>query len=344
MAAAQPETPSGFLRRIESIAEGSGIEARHSVLADYGASDPESFRFYPPRWSLDPFPTTAARMAAYRRESVPLAVEAATRALAASAVTPSQITHLVISTCTGFFAPGPDIELGLALGMSDRVQRTVIGFMGCYAGLNAIRTADQIVRADPGATVLHVSVELCSLHLQREPNMKMLIANSLFGDGASAAVYRRDPKDGSGLATVCGTASQVARDTLDRMRWEIGDHGFVMTLGADIPQHLEEGVEPFVRHLLESSGVGDREAVVGYAIHPGGRRILEAVARGLRVPEAALLSAFEVLRELGNMSSATILFVLERELRRNQRAGHVLALGFGPGLTIEGVTLEVEPA
>jgi predicted naringenin-chalcone synthase len=255
------------------------------------------------------------------------------------------VTHLVISTCTGFFAPGPDVELGFALGLREDVQRTVIGFMGCYAGLNAIRTADQIVRSDPAhATVLHVSVELCSLHFQREPTVKMLIANSLFGDGAAAAVYRADSKTSRGLATIRGTASHVEANTLDRMRWEIGDHGFVMNLGADIPQHLERGAAPFVRRLLEASRVSDRESVIGYAIHPGGRRILEAVTRGLSLPTDAAGSAFDVLRELGNMSSATILFVLERELARVARPGHVLALGFGPGLTIEGVTLEVDPS
>jgi predicted naringenin-chalcone synthase len=146
------------------------------------------------------------------------------------------------------------------------------------------------------------------------------------------------------MATIRGTASRVEPDSLDRMRWEIGDHGFVMSLSADIPQHLERGTDRFVRALLEASGVGDRESIAGYAIHPGGRRILDAVARGLGQPREIAASAFEVLRDFGNMSSATILFVLERELERVKRAGHVLALGFGPGLTIEGVTLEVDPA
>jgi predicted naringenin-chalcone synthase len=340
VAAAQPTTGNGFLRRIDSIAEGSGIVTRYSVLPDYVAEDPNGFELYPSNWSLDPFPTTASRMEMYRRESVPLAKDAAARALASAAIDPREITHLVLSTCTGFFAPGPDVELAVALGLSPRIQRTLIGFMGCYAGINAIRTADQIVRADPSATVLHVSVELCSLHFQREPTMKMLIANSLFGDGAAAAVYRAS---GDGLATIRGTASRVEAESLDRMRWEIGDHGFVMHLSADIPAHLERGVEGFVRELLDASRVTDRESIVGYAVHPGGRRILEAVARGLGQPAEIAASAFEVLREFGNMSSATILFVLERELARVGRPGHVLALGFGPGLTIEGVTLEVEP-
>jgi predicted naringenin-chalcone synthase len=343
VAEAQPETPSGFLRRIDSIAAGAGIETRYSVLPDYIAEDPSGFAFYPGEWSLDPFPTTAQRMARYRRESVPLACRAARQALDRAAIDPSEVTHLVISTCTGFFAPGPDIELGLALGLRPDVQRTVIGFMGCYAGINAIRAADQIVRSDPAnATVLHVSVELCSLHFQREPTLKMLIANSLFGDGASAAVYRSESKSAGGLATVRGTASRVEADTLDRMRWEIGDHGFVMHLDAAIPEQLERAAGPFARKLLEASRVTDRESVVGWAIHPGGPRIVDAVARGLGLRAEAASSAFEVLRDAGNMSSATILFVLEHELARIAKAGHVLALGFGPGLTIEGVALEVE--
>jgi predicted naringenin-chalcone synthase len=340
---AQQGVANGYLRRVDSIAQGSGIETRYSVLPDYIEPDPEKFVFYPRSWSLDPFPTTAARMAIYQRESVPLAQAAAAKALASASIDPTEVTHLVISTCTGFFAPGPDIELGLALGLRPDVQRTVIGFMGCYAGINAIRTADQIVRSDPKAVVLQVSVELCSLHFQREPTVKMLIANTLFGDGAAAAIYGSDG-EGRGIATIRGTASHVEANSLDRMRWEIGDYGFIMSLSADIPEHLERGAEKFVQKLLEASGVGDRESIVGWAIHPGGRRILEAVARGLGQPREMAASAFEVLRDFGNMSSATILFVLERELKKIVRPGHVLGLGFGPGLTIEGVTLEVDPA
>src|SRR5688572_22307234 len=219
-------------------------------------------------------------MAIYRREAVPLAKKTAVRALARASIDPRAVSHLIISTCTGFFAPGPDIELGLALGLRPDVQRTVIGFMGCYAGINAIRTADQIVRADPSATVLQVSVELCSLHLQRESTMKMLIANMLFGDGAAAAIYGAE---GSPIA-IRGTASRVEADSLDRMRWEIGDHGFVMHLSADIPEHPERGADSFVRQLMDASGVTDRESIAGWAIHPGGRRILEAIARGLGKP------------------------------------------------------------
>lgn len=323
------------------MAESSGIDTRYCVIGDYVAASPEEFTFFPKSWRLDPFPSTAQRMRVYEREVVPLAADAARRALEASEVDPAGVTHLVISTCTGFFAPGPDVLLLSRLGLEQHVRRQVIGFMGCYAGINAIRAADQIVRADPRATVLHVSVEICSLHFQREPSIRNLVANTIFADGASAAVYRSEEQaEGAGLATISGSGSLVKQDSLDSMRWDIGDHGFVMHLAVDVPDHLESGAGPFLRRLLERARI-DPESIVGYAIHPGGKRIVEAVTRGLSLEPEASASALSVLREFGNMSSAAILFVIQRELDKVDRSGHVLAAGFGPGLTIEGVTLEV---
>lgn len=323
------------------MAESSGIEARYCVISDYVAASPDEFTFFPRSWRLDPFPTTRQRMQVYEREVVPLAANAATRALDASGVAPAEVTHLIISTCTGFFAPGPDVLLLSRLGLNGHVQRQVIGFMGCYAGINAIRAADQIVRSDPRATVLHVSAEICSLHFQREQSIRNLVANTIFADGASAAVYRSEERaEGAGLASISGTGSLVEQDSLEKMRWDIGDHGFVMHLAVDIPHHLETGAGRFLRQLLDRARI-DPESIVGYAIHPGGKRVIEAVTKGLDLELEAASSALSVLREFGNMSSATILFVLERELAKVDRSGHVLAVGFGPGLTIEGVTLEV---
>ena len=334
-AAAQGATPR-FLKLLASMAEGTGVAHRHSAIADYVGRTPDQFTFYPKDWKLDPFPTTADRMALYQQTAVPLAERAAKKALEDAAIAPERVTHLVISTCTGFFAPGPDIALVRDLGLAPTVERTIIGFMGCYAGVNAMRLSDRIVRSDPRAVVLQVSVELCSLHFQREPTVPMLVANLLFADGASAAVYAGE---GSGRARVAGSRSAVAAASEDQMRWDIGDHGFVMHLDRKVPRTIEREAAPFVRALLDSGPAASGRT--RWAIHPGGRRVVEAAAQSVDLTESDVKSSFDVLRDYGNMSSATILFVLERELARADAGDRIALLGFGPGLTIEGVTVDV---
>jgi predicted naringenin-chalcone synthase len=328
VAEAQPLRRPGLSRNIERVARRAGIRTRHSVLPDY-ARTPEGFAFFPSNWALDPFPTTAQRMEVYEREAVALAERAARSALAEARVTPSDVTHLVLTTCTGFFAPGPDIELVRRLGLPPTVRRTLIGFMGCYAGFNGLRTADDIVRADPSAVVLQVSVELCTLHLQRDANLDTAISNLLFADGAAAATYAR----GEGRAEIAHTASQLAPDSADQMSWHVRDHGFVMRLAATVPDHLDREVPGFVQRLCSDGGLRAAQ-VGGWGVHPGGRRILEVVGGLL---DTELPESFDVLRDYGNMSSATIFFVLDRLLRSGR--GPVAALGFGPGLTMEGALL-----
>jgi predicted naringenin-chalcone synthase len=325
-------------RVVHRMAERSGIRARHSVLGDYGELDPAAFSFFPRAWSLEPFPTTGQRLAVYEREAAPLAIGAARRALDEAGVAPSEVTHFVLTTCTGFFAPGPDHQLVQALGLPLDVKRTLIGFMGCYAGFNGIRAADDIVRAHPGAVVLQVAVELCTLHLQKDALTETLVSNLLFADGAAAAVYRDDARcEGVRRGRICGTASRITPDTDGEMSWRIGDHGFVMRLSPEVPRHLERNVLPFVDELGRAAGV-ERSDVRRYAVHPGGRRVLEATQGALEASDDALSASHEVLSDYGNMSSATILFVLDRALRGAE--GMVAALGFGPGLTMEGAIFE----
>lgn len=346
--------PPRRARLIRRLYAESGVARRHSVLADYTRTDPATFDFFPPNWALEPFPTTAARMAVYRDASVDLAAAAAGDALAEAGVAPGEVSHLVVSTCTGFFAPGPDIALLRRLGLAPTVARTVIGFMGCNAGFNGLRAADDIVRARPEAVVLQVCVELCSLHFQRDAAAETLIANCLFADGASAAVWAAEAGRPGGLASVVGTRSAVHHDSADQMGWRIGDHGFVMTLSDRVPETLATAIGPFVDALRDDGGTPDG-GVAGWAIHPGGRRIVERLGRALALGDAELASAYGVLRDHGNMSSATLLFVLRRELDRlwaasrpgdaatgPAPAGDVVALGFGPGLSLEGAVLRLE--
>ncbi len=320
----------GFLEKIYAA---SGIEKRHSVVADYAKTDPAEFEFYPKNWALDPFPTTAARMQVFERESVALAEQAARRALAQGGFAPGEVTHLVAATCTGFFAPGPDILLLERLGLRADVQRTVIGFMGCYAGFNAMKTAGQIVAADPAAVVLCLSVELCSLHFQKRPEFDLMIGNSLFADGAGAAVFAATGR-ARGLADLAASYGRVAPDSLGGMSWHIGDTGFEMRLDPGVPKTLHQRAPAFAADLLARAGL-TRGEVSRWGVHPGGRRIIEGVAEALALDAAQTRSSRAVLAACGNMSSATIFFVLAEEF-----AGGIdsplAALGFGPGLTMEG--------
>jgi len=314
----------------------SGIAKRHSVLADYAKDSPEDFEFYPPNWALEPFPTTATRMKLYEKWSVDLAEEACRKALRESGAGPAEVTHLIFTTCTGLFAPGPDVLLLGRLGLGPQVHRSVLGFMGCYAGFNGLRMAGQILGAEPEAVVLQVCVELCSLHFQKKALPDFIVANSLFADGAAAAVYARPGRLKKGLGDLLATHSRVETDSLDHMSWRIGPSGFEMRLNREVPARLKAAAPSFVGELLGKAGLEPEASA--WAIHPGGRKIVDEVQTALALTDSQVLSSREVLSACGNMSSATILFVLDRELRRAS-ASAVTALGFGPGLTMEGAVL-----
>lgn len=330
--------PLGLLKRIYTH---SGIEKRHSVLADYTQSDPARFEFFPKTWDMVPQPTTADRMNKYEEHAVELAAEAAQKAIDAAGIIPEEITHIVISTCTGFFAPGPDVLLLRRLGMATTTARTVLGFMGCYAGVSGVRTCHQIIQGDANAVVLQIAIELCSLHYQIDPTPQTIVSNAIFSDGAGAAIYASSASAllDSGVAAparILATHSDISADSLDRMSWRIGDHGFIMTLDAGIPAILREQAPAFVKALAASGKLSASE-IAGWAIHPGGRKIIEAIRDGLELTDDDVSSSTSVLRNYGNMSSATILFVLQAELARDLPVGSpIAAMAFGPGLTMEG--------
>ena len=323
---------------IERVYRSSAIHRRASVLPDFVA-DPSDFIFFPPNWRLDPAPSTAARMELYRREAPPLARVAAERCLAAAPHLPrSAITHLIVVTCTGFFAPGIDTILVEQLGLRPEVQRLQIGFMGCYAAFPALRTADAICRSDPEAVALVVCVELCSIHFRNDVTMENIVANCLFSDGAAAALLSSETESSTrGLATIVDSYTRIEEDSETQMTWTVTDTGFRMTLTAEVPETLHRGIAPFVGTLLGRNGLSVEE--VGFwAVHPGGRRIVEAVRNRLELSEGAVSPSFEVLGQNGNMSSPTVLFVLDRCFARSPAPGaHGVALAFGPGLTLESM-------
>ncbi len=276
-----------------------------------------------------PGPGTAARMALYAAHAPELAARAARKALRAGAVAPRQVDHLVVATCTGFAAPGVDVALLARLGLRDDVERTLVGFMGCHGAFNALRVAR--AAAAEGRTVLVVCVELCSLHACTEPTRDALVASALFGDAAAAAVVTRAVSGAPALVRLGRGVSRVVHDDGACMAWEIGDHGFRMRLADVLPERIAAEVHDVVAPLRSPDG-GD-----AWCVHPGGPAILDGVARALGLAPDALAASRAVLRAHGNVSSATILFVLQRAARTLAPGAPGILLGFGPGLTLEAL-------
>ena len=344
MAASFADRPA-VARLVQNLYAVSGIERRYSSIADYLLPVEES-RFAPGQ-SRFPRPTTGERMAIYARESVPVGATAARRALADFArqqgISPTQaaamVTHLVVVSCTGFFAPGLDFVLTQELGLTATVNRTLIGFMGCAAMFNGLRVASQAVEAASNvgadAYALVVSVELSSLHSQPQSDRDALVAAALFGDGASACVVGRPGVGVENYFRLEQFVSVIKPDTDGEMVWTIGDHGFQLHLSPRIPDHLAEAAPQTVQQLFGTA----RPAF--WVIHPGGRAILDRLAEIFVLDEAQMKASREVLRDVGNVSSATLLFVLD-EIRKQlaaERSASTMpqgvAMAFGPGLVIE---------
>ncbi|WP_400193211.1 type III polyketide synthase [Hymenobacter sp. B81] len=334
----------GEARKLRALYRLSGIGYRHSVLPDYGRQ-PGAFTFFPNTPDLEPFPTVGARMRVYRREALPLAAEAALDCLRqAPEVALNTITHLISVSCTGMYAPGLDIELVQHLGLRPDVQRTCVNFMGCYAAFNALKLADAICRANPRSRVLIVSTELCTLHFQKRAEEDHLLANALFGDGAAAALVLGEPAPGRPNLELAAFHCGLEPDGMADMAWHVNDFGFEMTLSSYVPRLVRQGIRQLTEGLLRHLPVRLAD-VQHFAIHPGGRRILEAIEQELGLSPADNRHAYQVLREVGNLSSATVLFVLremQRSLQAEEDGAPVLSFAFGPGLTLEAMLLRVK--
>jgi alpha-pyrone synthase len=303
----------------------SGIEHRWSILprtAD-GGSPLEPGGFY----HGNHLPSTAKRMDLYAEEAPKLAIEAITALSETSPV--HEVTHLVVASCTGFVAPGVDQIIIERLGLSSAIERTLVGFMGCYAAVSALRLAHHIVRSEPGAQVLVVAVELSTLHLSETQNIESLLAMLQFGDGAAAALISAEP---SGLALGRFFCTTLPGST-DLIQWTIGDEGFEMKLSGQVPGRI--GAALRVPHIRDNVLQGRAPEQAVWAVHAGGRSILDAVEGALDLPAEALAASRSVLARFGNMSSATLMFVLADLIDRPGLPDGI-ALAFGPGLAAEG--------
>lgn len=313
-------------RLFERMAVRSGINHRWSVLppgAD-GGSPVDGDGFY----ACQPLPPTSARMAHYAE----LAPSLAMQAIEKLTFDPAEVTHIVVASCTGFVAPGIDQIIARRLGLPASVERLLIGFMGCYAGVTALRAARHIVRSQPDAVVLLVSVELSTLHLEDTAAIEPLLAMLQFSDGAAAAII--DGREGPGVILDEGLSLALPQSD-ELIRWDIGEQGFVMRLSGEVPARIEAALG---EEATQVALFGEK-APANLAVHAGGRSILDAVERAMALEPAALAASRAVLAECGNMSSATVLFVIERLWRGGAR-GPGLALAFGPGLAAEAIRLD----
>lgn len=312
------------------IYSNSGIEKRHSVIRD--RQEPvQGGLFFDPDGTFKT-PSTRERNEIYTEEAKKLYVCAARKALSEAELAPEEVTHVITVSCTGFFAPGPDYFIVRKLGLDVSTGRYHIGFMGCYAAFPALKMARAFCEADPDAVALIVSLELCTLHLQPPRDIDSLIATSVFADGGAAAVVSsREPVRSQGLRLE-GLSTTLTPEGEADMAWTIGDTGFNMVLSTYVPQLLEANIASAVAPLLTNTS---KEAIDHWAVHPGGRAILDKVESGLDIDAKKLESSRKILRECGNMSSATVLFVLKDILEKASRDNTVFALAFGPGLTVE---------
>jgi predicted naringenin-chalcone synthase len=289
--------------------------------------------FLPTGAEDDRGPTTAERMRHYAELAPPLAVAAGRSALKGSGLPARALTHLVTVSCTGFFAPGLDLALIGGLGLPPTVQRTHVGYMGCHGAINGLRVARAFTGDDPGARVLLCAVELCTLHYHYGWNPQQVVANALFADGAAAVVGGPVPGAPAGAWVVRATGSCLVPDSAGAMTWTVGDHGFEMTLARQVPGLIARTIRPWLEGWLGGQGLA-LEEVRSWAIHPGGPRILDAVEEGLGLPRSATAASRAVFAECGNMSSPTVLFILDR-LRAGGAGRPCVALAFGPGLVAE---------
>lgn len=329
-------------RKLHALYRATHIQQRYSVLGDYGLEN-GSFTFFPNTPDLEPFPSVGMRMKAYRQYAAPLALQAIYRCLEqCQHIEPSQITHLITVSCTGMYAPGLDIDLVEALGLPTYIQRTAINFMGCYGAFNGLKLADTICKAEPKAVVLVVCVELCSLHFQKSRHEDHLLSNALFADGAAAVIIEAKPKTGTSLK-MSSFYCDLLLDGKQEMAWHISDFGFEMTLSSYVPTMIEKGIGQLIIRLLGHTQIELNE-ITHFAIHPGGKKILEVLEKQLGISANDNRYAYHILRRYGNMSSPTVLFVLAalwQDLTERDAEKNILSCAFGPGLTLESMMLEV---
>ena len=319
--------PEGTTRNLfNRMARLSAIEHRYSFVQPV-TTDDGSWKDVEQVYDPGNFPVTARRMKFFESIAPQLAHNALDK-LAVSEQERASITHVVVTSCTGLYAPGLDFEIVRHLGLNPSVERTMIGFMGCYAAINALKSAHHIVRSEPDARVLLLNLELCSLHFQETNNLEQVLSFLVFADGSAASLVSAQPE---GLAIDSFLAVNIP-DTSHLITWRIGELGFDMHLSGQVPGEIGNALKQIGSQVTRGA---DPLAIDLWAVHPGGKSILDSVEKGLALPANALSSSRSVLARFGNMSSATVMFVMHDLMQRAQKGQTGCAMSFGPGLTAE---------
>jgi predicted naringenin-chalcone synthase len=325
-------------RKIRIMAKKTGIKHRYSVIADYERT-PENFTFFPSNKHLEPMPSLSARMAIYRHEALKLSLDAVNKIKNFSGLK-AKITHIITVTCTGLFAPGLDIELMRELQLKPTTGRASINFMGCNAAVLALKQADQVCKSQPDALVLIVCTELCTIHVQKKYTDDYILSNLLFADGAAAALVSTEQlivSEEYVPLEIKSFQSVIIHEGQNDMAWQLSESGFVMNLTSYVSGLINKNIPGVLRDMGVTAG-----DVQHWAIHPGGKKILEDFCHTMSMQDTQLKHSYKVLENYGNMSSPTILFVLQSLLASGEvkEDETVYAAAFGPGLSIESVMLK----
>ena len=321
-------------RKLRYLYNHSSINSRYSVIPDYSRPLSE-WSFYPPSENLEPFPSLEQRMTCFNRYAAALSVDAIRNCID-NRIKTNEITHLITVSCTGMSAPGLDLHLADLLDLPKNIYRSSVNFMGCYAAIHALKMADMICNAERNANVIIVCTELCTLHFQRSSSMDNIASALLFGDGSAAALIVHSSRKNKGLQIESFYSEIIPKGKKD-MAWEISSSGFLMTLSGYIPDLIEEDFQGLVQRALTKKGL-DLSQISYWCIHPGGKKILESISKSLQLETNALQCSYDVMRDYGNMSSATLLFVLKKMIgsfSSEHRGKHIFGAAFGPGLTME---------
>lgn len=318
---------------INRFAKNSKIRNRYTVIQDF-KKRPKDWEFFNPE-TPSLYPSTEKRNALYKKEAIELSLHSTRTLLKKWSGNPHKITHLIYVSCTGMMAPGVEFFLIRELGLSPSTQRIAINFMGCFGAFRALAVAKAIAEQDQSHLVLVVCTELCSLHVQSELKLDTIIGNSLFSDGSAALLVGCNPAQRP-LWEVVKCGSTIIENSEKAMTWDIGERGFVMRLSHEIPELIKNRISVFINALVDNKFLFSQ---ADWPIHPGGKAIVEAIEKTFQLKSLQTKSSWHILKEFGNMSSATFPFVLEH-LSQKKRKKWAIGLGFGPGLSMEGTILK----
>ena len=322
-------------RKLSVLFAHSGISTRNSVLPDFNVKDEAGFF-----QSADGVPDVLERQDQFKLKVIPLAMAAIEDSFQAvhPVLDKKDVTHLITVTCTGLYSPGIDTAIIHELSLRPDIMHTSVNFQGCNAAFPAMQMADIIARSDEDALVMVVCVELCTLHFQSKPADDYLVSNTIFGDGAAVVLVTSDEQ-----ARKCklagfeikGFYSWLLHQGKDLLGWNISPRAFEMILDAALPELIGEHVETVLEKAFMHYKIS-RDQIQFWAVHPGGKRILDSFRKKIKLEREDLKYSYSVLDNHGNMSSPTILFVLQAIWKTHPKVGEkIVALGFGPGLSID---------